>query len=208
SCRHRGASARGGMDGRVLHSMMSSGARSPLSAHAPPSSFSPRAIAKRLTSGRARAAPGSPVVSARIIAVLAIVATLWWAQVILIPLALSALVSYALDPLIRRLESWHAPRAAAVPMVLAVLLSIAGAGAYGLRGEAVAFVDRLPTAAHVVAQAIRGATRGTPGTMARMQEAARELETAARTATQKTPQDGVTPVRIEEPTFKWSDWLW
>ncbi len=44
--------------------------------------------------------------------------------------------------------------------------------------------------------------------MARVQEAARELETAASTATKKNAQDGVTPVRIEEPTFKWSDWVW
>ena len=175
----------------------------PLAAHA-----SPRAsVSKLLARGSASAAIGSSG-AAKLVAALAVVAALWWGQVILIPLALSVLISYALDPVIVRLESWHVRRAAAVPLLLTVLLAIAGSGAYALRGEAVAFVDRLPTAAHVIAQAIHGATRGTPGTMAKMQAAARELETAARNATQKTLQDGVTPVRIEEPTFRWSDWLW
>ena len=107
-----------------------------------------------------------------------------------------------------RLESWRLPRAAAVPALLVAILAIGSAGAYELRGEAVAFLDRLPAAAHTIAEAIQGATRGTPGTMAKVQAAARELEAAARKATTKNAQDGVTPVRIEEPTFKWSDWIW
>ena len=69
-------------------------------------------------------------------------------------------------------------------------------------------MNRLPVAAHTVAQAIQSATHGTPGTLSKVQEAARELESAARGATQKRAQDGITAVIIEEPTFKWSDWLW
>ena len=146
--------------------------------------------------------------SSRILVVVAITWALWWAQVILIPIVLSVLISYALEPLIVRLESWRLPRAAAVPALLVAILAIGSAGAYELRGEAVAFLDRLPAAAHTIAEAIQGATRGTPGTMAKVQAAARELEAAARKATTKNAQDGVTPVRIEEPTFKWSDWIW
>jgi predicted PurR-regulated permease PerM len=126
----------------------------------------------------------------------------------LIPIVLSVLISYALEPLVMRLESWRLPRAAAVPALLVAILVVGSAGAYELRGEAAAFLDRLPAAAHTVAEAIQGATRGTPGTMAKVQAAARELEAAARKATTKNTQDGVTPVRIEEPTFKWSDWIW
>jgi predicted PurR-regulated permease PerM len=56
---------------------------------------------------------------------------------------------------------------------------------------------------------IQSTARSTPS-VARVREAARELETAAANATagRKTPPDGVTPVRIEEPTFRWSNWLW
>jgi predicted PurR-regulated permease PerM len=128
--------------------------------------------------------------------------------VLLIPIVLSILISYALEPLVARLEQWHVPRALAVPILLIALLGAGGAGAYGLRGEAVAFVNRLPTAAHTVAEAIQGATRGTPGAVSKVQAAARELELAARGAAQKRTPDGITAVRIDEPTFKWSDWLW
>ena len=44
---------------------------------------------------------------------------------------------------------------------------------------------------------------------AKVQAAAQELESAANGAAKKATGDGVTAVRIEEePTFRWSDWLW
>ena len=94
------------------------------------------------------------------------------------------------------------------PLILVVLLSAGVTGAYLIRGDALAFVNRLPVAAHTVAQAIQRASRGTPGTVSKVQAAARELESAASGATGKTAQAGVTAIRIQEPTFKWSDWLW
>lgn len=144
----------------------------------------------------------------RIVTTLAVVAALWAGKVVLIPIVLSILISYALEPLVARLESRHVPRALAVPILLTAILGAGGGGAYVLRGEAVAFVNRLPIAAHTVAQAIQDITRGTPGTVSKVQAAARELESAARGATPKRAPDGITAVRIEEPTFKWSDWLW
>jgi predicted PurR-regulated permease PerM len=145
--------------------------------------------------------------SVRLLAIIGVVAALWWAQSVLIPLVLSILVSYALEPVIVRLGAWRVPRTMAVPLVLVAVLGIGAAGAYSLRGEAVAFVGRLPSAFHSVAVTIQGAVRAAPG-VARVREAARELETATNNATRKNAPDGVTPVRIEEPTFKWSDWLW
>ena len=144
----------------------------------------------------------------RILAALAVVAALWWGQAVWIPLVLSVLISYALEPVVSFLASHHLPRAIAVPLLMIVLLAVGGGGAYVLRGEAGAFIDRLPVAAHTVAQAIEGAARRAPGTVAKVQAAARELESAASGATKKSTGDGVTAVRIEEPTFRWSDWLW
>jgi predicted PurR-regulated permease PerM len=144
-----------------------------------------------------------------IVPTLALIGALWWAQIVLIPVVLSVLISYALEPFVERLERLRLPRALAVPLLLSALIGIGVGGAYAMRGEVVAFLDRLPSAAHVVAQAMQGVTRGSPGTMAKVRDAARELETAAAGAPQSRPaRDGVTPVRIEEPTFKWSDWLW
>jgi predicted PurR-regulated permease PerM len=145
-----------------------------------------------------------------ILPALALTGALWWAQAVFIPIVVSVLISYALEPIVKRLESWHVRRAVAVPIIMCSLIAGASGTAYALRSEAVAFLDHLPSAAHTIAEAVRGSTRGAPGgTVARVQEAARELETAASSATKKKDaHDGVTPVRIEEPTFRWSNWFW
>jgi predicted PurR-regulated permease PerM len=91
--------------------------------------------------------------------------------------------------------------------VLIVLLCATGAGIYGLRGEAEAFAYRLPEGAHTIAQAVRSKTARTSGPWLRMQQAAKELENAASTR-QTRSSDGVQSVRIEEPTFRWNEWIW
>lgn len=85
--------------------------------------------------------PGIPLVTA-----LAVIAVLWWGQVVLIPLVVSVLVSYALEPFVNRVESLHIARPFAVPLVLIALLSVTGFGIYGLRNEAVLFIEQLPEA--------------------------------------------------------------
>ena len=149
-----------------------------------------------------------PPIRSRIVPALAIVVGLWWGQAVLIPIVLSVLISYALEPAIMWLKARGLPRSIAVPVLMATILGIGGGGGYLLRGEAAAFADGLPVAAHTVAQAVRDATKGAPGTMSKVQAAARELESATTTATTKKANDGVPSVRIEERTFKWSDWLW
>ncbi len=156
----------------------------------------------------ARRSPDRLISYARVIVALALVVGLRWGQAVWIPLVLSVLISYALEPVVAFMAAHHVPRVAGVPMLMASLLVIGGGGAYALRGEASTFVNQLPVAAHSVAQAIVGATRGTPGAVAKVQAALRELESAANAAAKRARQDGVTAVRIEEPTFKWSDWMW
>lgn len=138
---------------------------------------------------------------------LMLIAALWWAQSVVIPVVISLLLSYALEPTVARLEMLRVPRALGAPLVLIVLLCATGAGIYGLRGEATAFADRLPEGAHTIAQAVRSKTARTSGPWMRMQQAAKELENAAGTR-QTRSADGVQAVRIEEPTFKWSEWIW
>jgi len=144
----------------------------------------------------------------RVVQLLAVVAALWWAKAVIVPLVVSVLASYALEPVVARMESYHVRRSCGVPVLLLAIVCLGGAGAYALRGEATAFVDRIPSAIHVVARAIERSPRDRPGTVAKVQEAARELENAASTATKKALEQGVTAVRIEQPTFNWSDWLW
>jgi len=121
-----------------------------------------------------------------VIAGVALIAGLWWGKVVLIPIVLSILISYALEPIVARLHTWHVPRVVGVPIVLTIVLTSGVAGAYGLRGEASAFIERLPSAVHVVATSIQHATRGTPSAVSRVQQAADELEKAASAATARS----------------------
>jgi predicted PurR-regulated permease PerM len=140
---------------------------------------------------------------------LAVVVGLWWAQAVLIPLVLSVLISYALEPFVSRLGSVRVARPFAVPLLLLALLAGMGIGTYSLRTEAVLFIEQLPEAARTVRQALQPADPKQPGPVAKVQQAAQELERAAKEAVGPKPASaGVTAVRIEEPTFKWSDYLW
>ncbi len=123
-----------------------------------------------------------------ILAVLATIVMLWWAQSVIIPIVLSVLLGYALEPLILRFQSWHLPRLIAVPIVMscssdsfsARLLRIAG-GSHDIRGSrSVGRPYRLAGDPAPLA--------GKPGTVTRMQAAANELEAATNTATKDDGQ--------------------
>ena len=164
-----------------------------------------------ITTTSEAALPPAPITrppsTSDLIPAVAVVAVLWWGQEVWIPLVVSVLISYALEPFIAGAVCRGVPRRFGVPVLMLLLISIVAGGAYLLRGEAAAFVERLPGAAHTVAEAVRGHDDGTLGPVAKVQEAARELESAASTTSAKPPIDGVTPVRIEEPTFRWADWM-
>jgi predicted PurR-regulated permease PerM len=146
--------------------------------------------------------------AATIVTPLVIVAALWWGQSVVIPIVVSLLISYALEPTVARLERARVPRVVAAPLVLLTLLLAIGAGIYGLRGQAEEFAYRLPEGAHAIAQTVRSKTAGSSGPWARMQQAAKELETAAAAHPAAKSADGVQAVRIEEPTFRWTEWMW
>jgi predicted PurR-regulated permease PerM len=145
--------------------------------------------------------------SFRVISTLAVLGALWWAQAVLIPVVLSVLISYALEPFVVRLEAWHVRRAVAALLLMVALSFTLALTAYSLRGEAVDFANRIPVAAHTVSQAIRDGSRGSTGTVARVKKAVQELAAAAGEA-DKMPNDGAAKVQLEEPAFKWSEWLW
>ena len=145
----------------------------------------------------------------RLVPALAVIVGLWGGQVVLIPLVLSVLISYALEPFVSRLGSLHIARPFAVPLLLMALLGVTGFGIYSLRSEAVLFIEQLPEATHTLRQAFQPEQRDQAGAVAKVEQAAQELEKAAKDAAgPNRTSTGVTSVRIEEPTFKWNDYLW
>ncbi|HUD33945.1 MAG TPA: AI-2E family transporter, partial [Variovorax sp.] len=144
-----------------------------------------------------------------VLAVLAGIFTLRWAAAVFIPLMLSLILTYALAPLVDRLERWRVPR---VIGAAAILLGIAGAigtTGYSLSGSAAQLVDSLPVAAQKLRQAMasRPSARNT-STLDTVQQAAAQLEQAAQAASAQASRRGITRVTIERPPFNVRDYLW
>jgi predicted PurR-regulated permease PerM len=127
-----------------------------------------------------------------------------------IPLVVSVLVSYALDPIVSWVARRGLPRALAAALVLIVTVGGTGAALYGLRDEAVTIVQQLPEAARRLRDTLRrDRAQNQNGTVNQVQKAAAELQRAASEAAPLTPVPrGVIRVQIEEPPIKVGDYLW
>ena len=145
-----------------------------------------------------------------ILATVAFVFALQWAQNFFIPLVFSILISYTLTPVVGWLEHIKIPRTIGTTIILLTLLCGAAAVANSLRTEFQSILVRLPDAAHQISQAITKTQEGQPGTMQQMQAAATEIEKAANQATGVRPgsRQAPVPVIVASPGFKIQGWLW
>ncbi len=119
--------------------------------------------------------------------VIATLLGLWflhWARDVAVPVLLGAMISYALSPLVDRLEQGHLPRAAGAGLVVMGLLGGLGWSAWWLSDDAAALVDSLPRVAQKVRETVTGGSGAGGGitagqTLERVQQAAAELERVA-----------------------------
>lgn len=144
-----------------------------------------------------------------ILAVIAAILMLQWAQPMLIPVVLGLLISYALDPVVGQFERVHVPRWLAAALVLSVLVAGGAALMYGLSAQANAIVDQLPDAARRVREQLESRKPRSEGAINKMQKAANELEKAADAATGKTGNStsGAARVQVEQPAFDLGSYL-
>jgi predicted PurR-regulated permease PerM len=143
-------------------------------------------------------------VALTVLAGLAIVFALQYAQSMVIPIVLGVLISYALEPIVAWLTRAHVPRVLAAALVLITLVGVSGSLLYGLRGQATAIVQQLPQAARRLRQTVENdrATAGAAGNaIQQVQKAATELEKAANAAAPSAPSSGVQRVQVEAPAF-------
>ncbi len=139
-----------------------------------------------------------------ILATIASVYALYWAQKFFIPLVFGILISYMLNPLVSWLEKIRVPRAIASALVILTLLGGAAWGANTVRVEFHSIMEKLPTATRQLARAILGNKSGQPTTMQQMQAAASEIEKA--TGTQ--PSTKQRPMVIADSSSRLSELLW
>ena len=128
-----------------------------------------------------------------VVAVILAIAAARVAEAFLVPVTAGILLSYALRPLVSRLEKWRVPRAVAAVLVILVLVGIVSGAAYIVRNDVNAAVAELPAAARKVRIAIADATRRSPGPMSHVKEAAAELDKAAAAASGKPESAHAAP---------------
>lgn len=146
------------------------------------------------------------------LALLATIATLFAlhvASTVFIPLLLGVMLSYALGPVVSRLERLRVPRALGASLLIGSL----GAGlawtVSAVSDDAIALIESLPVATQKVRAAVH-AQRGQETTIDKVQRAAADLEQAAQEGAAVRPASprGVTRVSIERTRFDIKDYLW
>jgi predicted PurR-regulated permease PerM len=129
-------------------------------------------------------------------------AILYWAQGVFIPIVLSILISYALEPLVRTLTHIRLPRVLASALAVAALAGAIGYTAYSISDDASNIVAAVPEAATKLRQALRREQGDADSAIQQVQRATEELQrTADEAAGPSTAPRGVQRVQIEEPAI-------
>jgi predicted PurR-regulated permease PerM len=145
-----------------------------------------------------------------ILAVIAVILLLQFASSVFIPVVVALLISYALSPPVSSMQRRGIPPVFGAGIVLLLLLTVLGLGAYKLTGQVGEIIDQVPAAA----QRLRGRlqqNRTLPGgVVEKVQRAAKEVDKTAAEATPDTAPSAarVTKVEIVQPTFNMMSYIW
>lgn len=143
-----------------------------------------------------------------VIALLGSVFAMHWASAVLVPLMLGLILSYALRPIVERLARHAVARPLGAALVVAALVAAPAIGVWSLADEATQFIEALPQVAFKLREAMRGQRHAAETPIEKVQQAATQLEQAAReTAPPPAVGRGVTRVQIEKPAFVLKDYL-
>ena len=142
-----------------------------------------------------------------LLAVFATIFVLEWAQAVFIPLVLALVVSYALNPLVDRLERIAIPRGISAAVLLLAIVLGAGWAAWSMRDEAASVIDTLPEAVQKFKEAASKELAGSGKAIERMQRAAEEIERVAANGATDRPPPGVTRVQIQKPKLDIREYL-
>lgn len=145
-----------------------------------------------------------------ILATVALVGALQWAQSFVISLLLGIIFAYMLNPLVAWLEKIKVPRVAGTLVVMLAVVSALVLGVYSLRGQTQTIIEQLPEAATKFSAALVRLRGDQFGNMQKVQTAASEVEKAASQAAgiPSTQKQAATHVVVDKPAFKLGNFLW
>jgi predicted PurR-regulated permease PerM len=143
-----------------------------------------------------------------VLMILAAIVALQWARPLLVPILLGVLISYAMEPMVHRLLHWGMPRGAAASLVFVATLCAVAALGYGLSQPLMAAADRLPPAAAELREALQRRGQRVPSPVAKVQEAANELQKLADPAAPTSQTHAAATVTIEKKPFDVTEYAW
>lgn len=144
-----------------------------------------------------------------LMAVLASVVFLHWAQAVFIPIALSVMLSYALTPVVNWLrKKMGLHKAVGAALTLIVLAGLLGIGIVSLRPQALEILDNIPRATQKLSEGLRVNPKKSESAVAKIQKAATEIENVANAAATVPAASGVKPKpSADTPPFKIRDYI-
>ena len=145
-----------------------------------------------------------------ILAILAIIFVLHWAQKFFIPLLIGIILSYTLNPLVNWLERMKIPRVVGATLVILALVAGTSLSIMSLRGQVERIFDQAPEAAGKLSAMLREMA-AEPNAIQKVQAAARQLEQATNETAEPSANQPKTVRRVvvEQPSrFKLVDFLW
>ena len=145
-----------------------------------------------------------------IIATIAFVYALQWAQDFLVPLLLGIFLAYTLNPLVMWLERIKIPRALGATLVTVAMLAVMAGVGHRVQDEFFNIVDELPRITQKVTKIMRNTNDGTPSTIEQVQAAATQIEQATSSAVldekRASAKKQAVPV-VAGSSFKIMDWV-
>ncbi|MBT9569172.1 MAG: AI-2E family transporter [Thiobacillus sp.] len=147
-------------------------------------------------------------VSLVVVATVALIFALDWAQPFLITLLLGILFAYTLNPLVVWQERVNIPRPVGTAVVMLAVIGALVFGTYALRGQVQRIIAQLPEAASKMSIGLDKMRSGQQLNMKHVQAAANTIEKAASKADLLAPSKSrTTHVVVDQPTFKLNNFL-
>ena len=134
-----------------------------------------------------------------ILATLACIFFIDWAQAVLLPLIVAVFISYALDPMLSPFDKFKVPRPFSAAIVVGLLLTLIIGAGIPLQREAIAMLDKIPVAISKFQHTSARKPVKEAGIIEKAQKAAKQIEDSTSVKKVRTP--GVTSVRIVEKPF-------
>ena len=147
--------------------------------------------------------PASVLVATRLMSLAVLCAALYWAQAVLVPLVLAALLTFLLSPLVARLDRLRVPRVVGVLLVMTLAGGAIGGVGYVVAGQLRSFATELPTHRQNIRTKIRQAialTRG--GAIEHVQDTIEDISDVVEQGADPAPparerrRDDEEPLRV------------